>query len=771
MMFLVIFSSLAAVMAVVAQGNLRTADSAMKVSRAMSAAETGLVFAKRRLLSEGRRFVVKKGVIDKTYAHDLWVGAYDEGADGDVVVLDASGYDEEEAPAGIMHAIRNAHAADEASFDAEVADGALPDVDTESGLLLVKPIKLGSETGSPYFRLRYRMKSGEDFVTVTSTGYDGDISRTLSMQFQITKKIEYAVISPSRIMIGKNVMIEGPLGSRFGVIAGELDSENGDPLVMRSDFYYLSDDLDAVLDSFYAKVADYDADGDARLRPNHPDEGAALEGDGSLVDYDGDEFVDDFDLFMDAFDSNDDLMIVYDSEKAADAGLGAMSAEFDVDLQLARLIDQSNSDRNGDGEVNSTDVGLGYNDGVVDANDQYAKVRGRLAFAVARSPWDTANDASYQTVVHGPIRPPLDKAAASFEVGENDLREITTEMFDTSASWFESKADSGASFADQVTAGVAAGGEYIQKEDNTYEKSPYGSENAYDYYQRPVYRNMTFTNVRIPMGENALFEDCTFVGVTFVETATECDDENWNYCGALMGPAPSPAKFDGLTATYEGAEVTETKSYSNNLRFHDCTFLGSIAGAKPEEYTHWRNKLQITGQSRFFVDADDPDLEAQDDADTLKTHLSSLDDEEIIELKKSSMLLPGWSVDVGSFSNEVAEEPDLTPIVKLKGVIVAGILDVRGTADVFGTLLMTFRPTVGDGPLFYGGQADAFNTTLGYFGPADGDGEGVDPDEASFTGFGEIRLRYNPDALLPDGIPWPITIESEPNTYTEGGLL
>ena len=36
MMFLVIFGSLAAAMAVVAQGNLRTADSAMKVSRALS---------------------------------------------------------------------------------------------------------------------------------------------------------------------------------------------------------------------------------------------------------------------------------------------------------------------------------------------------------------------------------------------------------------------------------------------------------------------------------------------------------------------------------------------------------------------------------------------------------------------------------------------------------------------------------------------------------------------------------------------------------------
>ena len=58
MMFLVIFGSLAAAMAVVAQGNLRTADSGLRLSRAMSAAETGLTFATKRLASESSRFVV-----------------------------------------------------------------------------------------------------------------------------------------------------------------------------------------------------------------------------------------------------------------------------------------------------------------------------------------------------------------------------------------------------------------------------------------------------------------------------------------------------------------------------------------------------------------------------------------------------------------------------------------------------------------------------------------------------------------------------------------
>ena len=94
-------------------------------------------------------------------------------------------------------------------------------------------------------------------------------------------------------------------------------------------------------------------------------------------------------------------------------------------------------------------------------------------------------------------------------------------------------------------------------------------------------------------------------------------------------------------------------------------------------------------------------------------------------------MLAGWSVDVGNFTNDQNVDPLLTPKAKLKGTIVAGILDVRGTADIFGTLLMTYRPVELEGPLFYGGLPDAFNTTIGYFGPSDGDGEGVDPDRKS----------------------------------------
>ena len=803
MMFMVIFSSLAAVMAVVAQGNLRTADSAMKVSRAMSAAETGLVFAARRLASESSRFVVEKGVVTDVFGHDLWLGTYDVNVDGAVEVLPPVGYTETPPAIGVVEAVRNAHLADVHWLIIEPGDASLPEIDG-FGTLRVRPIALTTDGLGPYFRLKYELVATAPIVRVTAQGVDGNITRTIQMDFRINKKIEYAILSPNRIMIGKNVRVEGPLGSRYGVYppdhanAGapnpdELNAANGDPLVMRSDFYYLNPALDITLDLFYSNVADFDVDGDSRLRPDHPIEGPGAAG---FVDYDLDEYVDDFDLFLAHYDTNAD-------------GVVEIAIEFfNIDNQLARLIDEAYPDRDGDGVLGSqSDIDLGYNDGFLDGKDRYAKVHGRLMFAVAQTDWDTANGASYQTVVQGPGRVDLDQAPVSFEVSDQELREITSDMFSDTQTWFEQEANTGILFGDensgQVQAGILAGGTYDPV--GAWEEVPYGAHAAggapYDYYQRQVYTNMTFTNVRIPMGNNGLFENCTFEGVTFIETDSDCDvdtcdnSENWNYAGAwkwgdangdgLMTTDEMEPHFDGLDAPTNGAGAwPDTRVRSNNIRFNNCTFLGSIAGIRPGEYTHWRNKIQITGETRFYIDPDDPDLlqeiaDGHPDAPGWQATIQGMDPTDIEELQKSSLLMIGWSVDVGNFTNEQAADPDLTPKVKLKGTIVAGILDIRGTADVFGTLLMTFRPRQAvpplpdpnAGPLAWGGLPDAFNTTIGYFGRSDGDGEGVDRDDATFDGFGEITLRYDPNAKLPDGIPWPIQINAEPLTYVEGGSM
>jgi len=777
MMFLVLFGSLAAAMAVVAQGNLRTADSAVKVSRATSAAETGIVFAARRLEQVCQRFVVDKGVIDTDYAESLWLGTL--GAD-ELTVLDTADYEEDELPGGLMQAMFYLHeTVDQHAIDVTPADTLLPTMDEETGVLLCKPIPvIDSVEGRAYFRLRYELVAGEPFVRVTSEGVDDDVSRRISLDFRITKRIEFAAISPNRIMIGKNVMVEGPLGSRYGLVDGELDTPNGDPLTVRSDFYYLDDGLSATIDLLYQVIRDSDVDGDNRMRPAHPTEGPAVAAEDGLIDYDGDEYVTDFDLFLMEYDGNEDQMVCYDVDLAAAAGIDDVEVEFTaIDDQLARLIDEARPDRDGDGDEGTVkDIALGYRDGVLDVNDGYAKVAGRLAFAVTEDAWESANGAPWQEVVQGPIAPDLDDVPVMFETPDEELLEITTDMFDGSQTWLESQVSADATdFADQVDAGVADGGVSTPPSDESWESVPYGASGAYDWYQRHIYDGITFTNVRIPKGTNALFVRCTFIGVTWIESEEDCTDPNWNYAGALEridngdGTYSYDLKFD-LTAMLDGVEVADTRTISNNIRFHDCTFLGSIGGDRILEYTHWRNKIQMTGNTRFYLDVEDSELLAQDDAEALVEMLETIDEEDVVELGKSSMLMPGWSIDVGNFNNEQADDPEDTPMVRLRGTIIAGVLDVRGTADVFGSLIMTYRPTAGAGPLFYGGQTDAFNTTIGYFGPADGDSEGAGPDDAGFAGFGYIRLRYNSNALLPDGIPWPVSMESVEGTYVEGGV-
>ena len=63
MMFLVIFGSLAAAMAVVSQGNLHTADTHIKVNRSLAAAETGMRLMIFRLADASSVVLTRSGAI------------------------------------------------------------------------------------------------------------------------------------------------------------------------------------------------------------------------------------------------------------------------------------------------------------------------------------------------------------------------------------------------------------------------------------------------------------------------------------------------------------------------------------------------------------------------------------------------------------------------------------------------------------------------------------------------------------------------------------
>ena len=109
MIFMALVASLTAVMAIVSEGNVRSAESAVRVSRSLSAAESGLRYAAWTLRNEANRFVVEAGDVDGGFGDRLWRGTWTV-ADGTVETQPPDGYTVPVASgAGLMHAIYDAH--------------------------------------------------------------------------------------------------------------------------------------------------------------------------------------------------------------------------------------------------------------------------------------------------------------------------------------------------------------------------------------------------------------------------------------------------------------------------------------------------------------------------------------------------------------------------------------------------------------------------------------------------------------------------------------
>ncbi len=949
MMFLIIFGSLVAAMAIASTGNIRTAAMHLHVMRAMSAAETGLQVAEQRLTEAANRFVVAQSTIDASFTQALWTG--NAGAMGDYAVLPpSSGFNEADLPAGMAEALLNRHNADlNVISGAEFIDtafiGAAPS-GTDSSIFSLEnwvytPAVAVEPTGDgealpPVFQIRYAPLADGEHVRVIVDGFVFDygrnnepIRRTISRDYRLVKRVNHAIISPSRIMIGKNVKVVGDLGARFD----DLEFEMGDPLVLRSDFAGLDDVLDAKLQAFFSGVDSNDVDGDNRLRAGHPVESGGIPGgdtdfdsdgedDNAFWDVTGDGYVDELDIFILHYDEDGDGRVTLSPALIAGtvAGAAGASPEFvrsdgsPVDDDLALMLDSATPDRNRNGvygwvDVNGDnryqpdtespldydantstypDLELGWRDGYIDRLDRYSKVAGRLVFKVNSSDW-TNQQGDYRPRLRGPISPTDGQSPLLFEADDNTLPDISAESFSSTTSALVAAADGDpfwTQVATQLGASISALDEWEisqnpggsespyfiavwdddnhdglpdNAEDAYFEKSPFNSPNYADWYYRPVFRRFIFRNVTIPRGLNALFEDCQFIGVTLVETTVGNTHPLWTIYGrmeldATSGrPAPSyertaygddadePAgdvigdpylpdtarppsqilekaaspldkgdvlisevdeyeasAYDALPSplVIDGKRVTDTKKYSNNIRFHDCLFVGSIVSQASTNYTQVRNKLQFTGATRFL----------QEHPDEPESALLNPDPEDLDEIAKSSMMLPNYSVDVGSFNSPPEQD------VRLKGAIIAGVLDVRGNASISGALLLTFQPVQGEGPLvdINGqpvGNPAGFNASIGYFGPDEGDYESLDPESlpivdgerivgwdldgdgladlnhdetptqaqidagavtVPWNGYGHVELSYDPDMTLPDGLMLPLNISPMAGSYTEG---
>lgn len=714
MMFLVIFASLAAAMSIVAQGNLASADSHYKVQRSLASAETGLRFLIYRINKVSTNVTTTKGAITATNAPALWTQ--------------------------LATALST-------SLSGELNNQAEPVF--AGGILSVGPISVSS--GQPAFRATFTPHpiAGENYssayyqrppysqmtpavsaaapldstwVRVKVWASDGptgrQVTRSIQVDFKLDKKIKYAVLSKSRVMIGRNVMISGPVGSKFT----ETSLANGNPIQVLSDFGGLDSTLDASLATFYNTLATNDKNGDNRINLADANETAGITNP-AQYDTNGDGFIDDYDFFLARFDTNGDKKISATELNTASNVTAA---------QLMAMIDNFGSSTR-----------TGFNDGFIDNNDRYAKIQGQVLLSADKAGWESGAAAgSYHGVVQGPIVPDRNQAPITFQ--SSDLNQWNLNASDFDVSTYRSLASG--DLAAQATQQAA---QYDANNPNSprplgtqvHEAVPYGAAHPYDYYDRPVYENMTFTDVKIPKGTNALFKNCKFIGCTFVETTTGNTDPNFNYVGMVM--ADGSLKHADKSATVGGVTVTDTKPLSNNIRFDSCRFEGAVVTDVTDTFTVARNKLSFTGQTSF-------DPQAASLSATQKDLYS-----------RSSLMAPNYSVEIGTFNNPA--DPGQT--VSLTGTVVGGVIDMRGQVTVDGTLLTTFQPVSNTGPVI-GATSPNYNTTLGYFPSAQGDLEAEAP---TGPGMGNIRVRYNATRALPDGINGPIQFAPNYSTYVEGG--
>jgi hypothetical protein len=407
MMFLVMFASLGIALAVVSQGNLRTAETHLTASTAVAAAETGMELAKSRLTAAVSRFQIDRGQVTSDLGAKLWSGSWSSPGDGVVSVRPPQGYLDTFAPTGIVHVLMNIHSADQNTVTH--ADGvnqpglySPPSTSVRADeassnwvrtpTLSVSVAAAGAPTMPPSFRIWYIPLNDGTRVRVRVTGY-GSVSasgssyvapsaapaegsaeggtpaaptvafrpleRTIEQDFQIVKRPKYAVTGGNRIMLGRGAVITGDIGSTYTQFTDQLGNAlaNADPVVLQSDFYGLDTALDAKLNDFFAGVKQYDVDMDGRLRPAHATESRGLPSntkdynadgvpDRAFDDVTGDGYVDDFDIFLKHFDRDNDGRVTLSTRLTNGTPAAGRSAEFTSDDDLALLIDARNPDRN-----------------------------------------------------------------------------------------------------------------------------------------------------------------------------------------------------------------------------------------------------------------------------------------------------------------------------------------------------------------------------------------------------------------------------------------
>ncbi len=583
--------------------------------------------------------------------------------------------------------------------------------------IAIPPIQLASAIDTAEFSLRIDQDQTDPrMLHLNSIGKCGKVVKGISLDVTIEKRLRYAIYSNVAIQIGKNAVVEGDIVSTL------TGFSKGPPVWMLSDFRRLANQsqLDTDLSNFRNYIKNKDAAYANRLdvRPTTANNAAQAQG---FYDRNADGYIDDWDLFLNRIDSNSDKRVT--------------SGEFtnpltgnSYDAELFAMIDALSPPYESGGTVRS-----GCQDGQLDARDAYAKVKGSVKVGVTQSSWDTwAKDTSssgggkygvgFREQFQGPVMSPDPTVPpVQFAIDNTDVPIILPSNFDTTS--YAGKSGSAAG----TQSGTVASG-YLKNASITSamanassatESTPYGSTSIQATYSRPVFQNVTFENCKIPKGLNALFKNCTFKGVTFVDMETNITNSSGSTTtDPNDGMTWSKKMVSGQGSFSSTTALTATNSQGfkngNNLRFDNCVFNGPIAAANPTAYTHFTNSWEFTG-STYFDNQVDP---------------------------TATILAPNTNIEMGSFS-----DPNSAPST-LIGVVVAGNIDIRGRSVVDGSIIVC-----GNG---------AGNTTLAYFGSSD---SASDPNAMPEGGFGRLYLRYNPSRSMPNGISIPITLSPNQTSF------
>jgi type IV pilus assembly PilX-like protein len=224
--------------------------------------------------------------------------------------------------------------------------------------------------------------------------------------------------------------------------------------------------------------------------------------------------------------------------------------------------------------------------------------------------------------------------------------------------------------------------EYFPHAAGDYTAKKYSSSHT---YSRHTYENQTFTNAKLPYNRHALFKNCTFEEVLYVDC------------------------YKSSTA----------QDRSNNVRFEDCTFNGVIVTDVPQPFDWIDNCLYFTGAATF-------------------NNQSSI--------QEATILAPHFNVNLGNTNPDVGDNNVIT------GAIVGGIVDVRGNAEIYGTIISMFDTTP-----YSSGYVTNIGATL-----EDGGSETTELGD-----IGTIDITPEEDMMLPSGITSPIIIKPKQDSYCE----